>query len=107
MRQLLLAVALVACSGPKAPPPTTTAATGDCPATAPPHGSPCGRYLTKCTYQNEPRCPFSHCADQASQLVWQTTFDHCAITCPPTKPTAGTSCGPVTDQSCGYKGGDK
>ena len=109
MRQLLLAVALTACSGPKAPAPTTTAvaATGDCPATPPAHGSPCARYLTKCTYPNEPRCPFAHCADRASKLVWQASFGHCPIACPPVKPTAGTSCSPVTFQSCHYKVGDK
>lgn len=109
MRMLLVALAFVACSGPKAPPPSTPpstpTATGECPPTAPAHSSSCARYLTKCTYPNEPRCPFSHCADVASQLFWQTTYDHCPIECPAAKPTAGTSCSPVTSQACHYKGG--
>ena len=61
----------------------------------------------KCNYNDEPRCPFAYCADVASQLVWITTFDHCAIACPATKPAAGTPCSPVTSKPCEYKGGDK
>lgn len=111
MRFLLLAAALVACSGPKTPAPTTTGATtatgAGCPATAPAHGSPCARQNDKCSYANEPRCPFAFCADVASKLEWQTSFDHCPVACPPAKPTPGTSCSPISDQSCHYKVGDK
>jgi len=106
MNRILFSFAfLVGCSGSKAP--SAQPQSGDCPAAAPADRSSCSRLLVKCNYPNEARCPFAHCADVASQLVWMTSYDNCAIACPAAKPDAGTPCSPITTKACDYKGGAK
>jgi hypothetical protein len=103
----MLIVMLVACSGSGQKPAPSTPQTSGCPATAPADRTSCTTYLQKCSYPREARCPASYCADVASQLVWITTYDHCALVCPEAKPVAGSPCGPVSSQPCDYKGGSK
>lgn len=108
MRMALLLIALIGCSSPAArPQPVASADEPECPAVVPADRSSCPRYLVKCHYNNEARCPFARCVDVASKLVWATTYDHCPIDCPAEKPLAGSPCAPVTTQACGYKGGLK
>ena len=104
--RIAILVVVVACSSPKTQ-TVTPPKTSDCPAAVPADRSSCPRYLVKCNYWNEARCPFAYCADVASQLVWMTSYDHCPVACPPARPAVGSACAPVSTRTCDYKGGDK